>query len=194
MCLNYKSMIYSALLAFFLTISDFGVVHAQSVDLPIRNIRQETNAWCWAAVAQQIILAMRGRRNTPQQCELVAIANGAHPRICCTFWNPQCIIPGSLQQIQFLITQFGGRWTNLAPPTDPMTLYRTLDSGRPIILALNSGQSVGHVVVLRGMSFLRTRYGNVEPVLHINDPISYFTQPVPFRQLIPLWRAAIVVN
>lgn len=163
------------------------------VDIPIQNIPQQTQVWCWAAVAQQIILRSQGPQRTPPQCALVAIANGAPPAACCSYPNPQCLRTGSLPQIQGLIAHFGGRFSSLAPPTDPMTLYRTLASGRPIILSVRTGIASAHVVVLRGMSFMNTPYG-VEPVLHINDPLAYFTQPVPYRQLMGIWTSAIVVQ
>lgn len=162
------------------------------IDIPIMNIPQETQVWCWAAVAQQIIHATRGPAQTPQQCALVAIANGAHPAFCCG-GNPQCVRTGSLQQIQFLIAQFGGRYSAIAPPANPMALYQTLSGGRPIILHIRSGLSASHVVVLRGMSFMQTPFG-IEPVLHVNDPMSYYTQPVPFSRLVGVWIDAIVVG
>src|SRR4051794_12834935 len=121
------------------------------VDIPIQNILQETPAWCWAAVAQQIILAAAGPQQTPQQCALVAIANNADPGVCCS-GNPACVRTGSLEQIQFLIGRFGRHASMIAPPTDPMTLYNTLASHRPIILHIVSGPGTSHVVVLRGMS------------------------------------------
>lgn len=163
------------------------------VDLPIENLRQETEVWCWAAVSQQIIAASRGRQSTPAQCALVAMANGAEPGVCCNGYNQQCVRPGSLEQIQGLIAQFGGRYSGFAEPTDPMTLYRTLAGGHAVILALQTGPQMNHVVVLRGMSFVQTQ-GGVEPVLHINDPMQVYTQPVPYRQLVQAWRKAIVVN
>jgi hypothetical protein len=163
------------------------------VDIPIQNLTQETEVWCWAAVAQQIILASQGPQATPPQCALVAMANGAPPEACCSGYNAQCVRTGSLQQIQQLIQQFGGRPTALAPPTDPMTLYGALAQGRPVILALQSGQGSGHVVVVRGMSFVPTANG-VEPVLHVNDPMAYYTQPVAFRDVVAMWSDAIVVR
>lgn len=163
------------------------------VNIPIANIPQQTQVWCWAAVAQQIIQAARGPANTPPQCALVAMANGAPPGVCCGMGNPQCFVTGSLPQIQMLIARFGGHFSTVAPPTDPMTLYRTLKAGHPIILAVSTGMYSAHVVVLRGMNFLRTPIG-VEPVLIVNDPMSYFTQPVPFSRLIGIWRSAIVVH
>jgi hypothetical protein len=163
------------------------------VDLPIENLRQETEVWCWAAVSQQIIMASRGPQNTPNQCALVAMANGASPETCCSGYNQSCVRPGSLQQIQGLVQQFGGRYSSYAAPTDPVTLYNTLAQGHAVILALRSGQGMGHVVVVRGMSYLQTQNG-YEPVLHVNDPMAYYTQPIPFGQLKQLWTDAIVIN
>jgi hypothetical protein len=162
------------------------------VDINIPNIPQQTQVWCWVAVAQQIISASNGG-NSPPQCALVAMANNTHPDVCCVQQHPGCITTGSLQQIQGLILQFGGHVSTLAPPANPMVLYNTLSSGRPIIMSVQSSPFSGHVVVLRGMTWVQTPLG-VEAVLHINDPMSFFTQPVPFSALVPYWRAAIVVN
>jgi hypothetical protein len=162
------------------------------VDLPIRDLPQETPVWCWAAVSQQIILASRGPEQTPQQCALVAIANGAAPQVCCNDRDPRCMRTGSIQQIQGLIQQFGGRASNAAPPTDPMTLYRTLAGGHAVVIGVVNG-GAGHVVVARGMSFMQTPYG-WEPLVHINDPMATYTQPVPFRRFAGSWQAAIVIN
>ncbi len=173
-----------------------GGAHAQlppPVDIPVQNIPQESPVWCWAAVAQQIIMYSQGVQRTPSQCALVAIANNAPPQVCCTAYNPICVRTGSTQQIQGLIAYFGGRYSGIAPPADPMTLYKTLASGKPIILQVRAGMQSAHVVVLRGMSFVPTPYGT-EPVLHINDPLAHFTQPVPFSNLIRIWMSAIVVH
>ena len=174
-----------------------GIAQAQippPVDIPIRNIPQQTPLWCWAAVAQQIIEASRGSEQTPPQCALVAMANNALPQVCCAgFGNPQCIRPGSLHQIQALIAHFGGRYSRVVPPANPMVLYRTLASRQPIILQIRTGIISAHVVVLRGMTFVRTPLGII-PMLHINDPLAHFTQPVPFHQLMGIWMRAIVVS
>lgn len=164
------------------------------VDLPIQNIPQETQVWCWAAVSQQVIAALKGPQATPPQCALVAMANGAPPQACCGGQNPSCVRTGTLQQIQGLIAQFGGRPSAFATPTDPMTLYNTLANGHAVILALRSGQGSGHVVVVRGMAFQPTADGSVEPVLFVNDPMAYYTQPIPFRNLVNMWESAIIVN
>ena len=163
------------------------------VDIPIQNLSQQTPVWCWAAVAQQIIHYSVGPERTPAQCTLVALANNAHPAVCCSQANPACVRVGSLEQIQGLMLMFGGKFSMQAPPTDPLTLYRILQSGRPIILHVRSGMASSHVVILRGMSFV-PRPGGIIPVLHINDPLAFFTQPVPYVRLLPLWINAIVVE
>jgi hypothetical protein len=43
------------------------------------------------------------------------------------------------------------------------------------------------------MSFTPTPFG-VQAILHINDPLAYFTQPVAFSQLAAIWIDALVVN
>ncbi len=48
---------------------------AQALDLQIPNLPQQTEVWCWAAVAEQII-RWRNLGGGYQQCELVSIANG----------------------------------------------------------------------------------------------------------------------
>jgi hypothetical protein len=155
------------------------------VDLGIRNIRQETDVWCWAAVAQQVIVKRRGR--SPPQCALVAMVHGRYPSYCCPHYE-RCAVPGSLAQIQTLIRNFGQRSSSLGPPTDAMTLYRTLRAGHPIILAVRNSPYSGHVVVLTGMTWVAG-----EAVLHINDPLEVVPARLTWRALLPRWRAAIVV-
>lgn len=190
---NFNTFVIILCLSFDFFLTE--TVHAQippPVDIPVQNIPQETQVWCWAAVAQQIIMFSQGPKRTPPQCALVAIANNASPQACCSGYNPMCVRTGSIPQIQSLIARFGGRYSGIAPPADPMTLYRTLASGKLIILQVRTGMQSAHVVVLRGMSFITTPY-RVESVLHINDPMAFFTQPVPFSNLVRIWMSAIVV-
>ncbi|MCK5312151.1 MAG: hypothetical protein KAJ62_08575 [Desulfobacteraceae bacterium] len=164
------------------------------IDLGIQNIPQETPVWCWVAVAQQLILPLKGPHGTPPQCALVAMANKANPNFCCQ--NPfpqQCLVTGHLQQIQWLIARFGGKFSSIQPPANPMVVYNTLVSGRPIIMAVKSSPNSGHVVVIRGMQWVPTQFG-IQPMLLINDPMSFFTQPIPFQNIAQYWQTAIVVN
>jgi len=158
------------------------------VDLGIRNIMQETDVWCWAAVAQQVIVKRKGK--SPPQCALVAMVHGRFPSHCCPHYE-RCAVPGSLGQIQTLIRNFGQRTTSLSPPTDAMSLYRTLRQGHPIILAIRNSSS-GHVVVLTGMTWVEGANGP-EALLHVNDPLRVLPNRLSFRALVPRWQAAIVV-
>ena len=162
------------------------------VDLPIQNLPQETEVWCWVAVSQQIIMATQGYARTPSQCSLVGYANGVGPQACCQN-RAACTRPGTLEEIQGLIQQFGGRSSSLAAPTDPKSLYQTLANGHAIIISIQATPYMGHVVVLRGMAWQPGPNG-LEPVLLINDPMSHFTQPIPFRNIAQYWSAAIVVS
>lgn len=162
------------------------------VDLPIQNIPQETNVWCWAAVSQQIIMATKGQHGTPPQCALVGMSSGVGPHACCQN-RAACTRTGSLTEIQALIQQFGGRSSSINAPTDPLTLYQTLANGHAIVLAVQSSPYAGHVVVLRGMGWQPGPNG-LEPVLFINDPMAYFTQPMPFSAIARYWQAAIVIS
>ena len=162
-----------------------------TVDLPIRNIPQETPVWCWAAVAQQIILWRTGQ--SPPQCVLVEAANNYAPGTCCIHSHPACLVTGDFAKVAWLIARFAGTYSRYAPPTNYVQLYQTLNAGRAVLLQVQSGMLSTHVVVLRGMSFLPTPNGFLQPVLHINDPLSFFTNPVPFQQLPPIWIDALVV-
>lgn len=160
------------------------------VDLGIRNISQEMDSWCWVAVSEQIISWNNGR--SPSQCELVAVASRIDPRICCNYPS-RCNRSGGTDEIMKLIRYYGGRTSSIAPPTDPMTLYRTLRSGRAIILRIRTSPYSRHVVVLRGMKWVNYGYG-LEPIFYVNDPLDYFTRPVSFEQLIRIWDFAIVID
>ena len=161
----------------------------QPVDLNITNITQDNTNWCWAAVAQQIINWQKGY--SPSQCQLVANTYNADVNYCCQ--NPQAFDrTGTMQQIQSLIYAYGGHYSSVAAPTDPLILYQALSRQRPIIIFLQTTPYVGHFIVLRGMEWVQTPYG-YQPVVYINDPMQHFTQPIYFSQLVPLWRYAIVV-
>jgi hypothetical protein len=180
-------------IAFFLLTASFSKAQTPPpVSLGIQNILQQNQMWCWAAVAQQVILWSTGM--TPQQCELVASAKYANPLVCCQ--NPQaCSVPGQFVDIQGLLYNYGAGYSNLVLPANPMMLYNTLAANRAIILFLNKPyQNVGHFVVVTGMEWISDPYLGIVPIVYINDPMSVYTNPVPFNSLIGLWQAAIVTN
>ena len=164
-----------------------------AVDLGIMNIPQQGPEWCWLAVSQEIILWKRGGQS-PSQCQMASLADHFPAAVCC--WPPPnvtiaqvCGRGGTLPEIQALIARFGATFSQITPPTDPMTLYQVLKAGHPVVVALQATPYAGHVVVVRGMEWL---VGGV--VLFVNDPMSYFTQPVPFQNLVLLhWDAGIIV-
>lgn len=181
-------------------------VVAQQVPPPVRlnivNVPQQTPVWCWLAVVEMI--AHWKQRSAiagpPHQCAMVSWANGLAQPLCCAspqHLSPQlrnaCYRTGQVPEIMALLRQTGAGVASYNPPAGPMALYQTLRSGRPIILQVQSTPYAGHVVVLTGMEWRRGPFG-VEPVLHINDPLAHFTQPVPYRRLLPIWVAAIVVH
>ncbi len=191
-------VLVSLLMVAFLRIA--GAQVPPPIDLGIQNTPQHTPVWCWVAVVEQIAhwKAQTPVHQSPHQCELVSRANNFPQPYCC---NPQgnqqlinaCIRTGHTNEIIGLLNLTGGGYASLAPPANPMVLYNTLASGRPIIMQVKTSPYSGHVVVLRGMAWQTTPFG-VQPVLFINDPLAYFTQPVPFQQLLPYWQSAIVVN
>ena len=160
------------------------------VDLGIANIRQETDVWCWAAVAQQVIVKRKGR--SPPQCALVAMVHGRYPSYCCPHYD-RCAVPGSLAQIQKLIRNFGQRASSIAPPTDAMSLYRNLRAGKSHHPRGAQFALFGPCVVLTGMSWIQGSRGP-EAVLHVNDPLQVIPARLAFRDLLPRWQAAIVVQ
>jgi hypothetical protein len=173
----------------FILYSNTMLAQYYPVNLNIENLPQENTAWCWAAAAQQVIYWING--TAPDQCELVASAHKHDVEECCE--SPEtCDLPGNLQQIQFLIRKYGGHYSSIAAPANALILYNTLANGKAIILFLQTTPYIGHYVVLTGMEFIQTAYGPAA-VMYINDPMAYYTQPVPFNNLLLLWRAAIVV-
>jgi hypothetical protein len=163
------------------------------VNIPIMNLPQETEVWCWAAVAQQLVLRKVGPGATPPQCGLVAIANGAHPAYCCSGYNPACVKTGSFPQIQALIAHFGGSFAAIVPPASPSALYNTLAAGQPVLFQIKTGPASSHVIVVRGMRFDQAADGTVIPILLVNDPMSKIPTEVPFHYLAPKWMSAMVV-
>jgi hypothetical protein len=161
----------------------------RTVDLGISNIPQEQSNWCWAAVAQQIIQWRQG--SSPTQCALVGEALNA--QACCQSphkYNRS----GSMQQVQQLIASYGAAYSSMRPPATALDLHKTLEEGKAVIVFIRTTPTVGHLIVVRGMSWLRTRSAGRQPYLFVNDPLAYFTEPVAFARLLPLWRDAIVVN
>ena len=162
------------------------------IHLPIENRLQQTISWCWLAVSQQIISYLTGPLNTPSQCALAGTALRLGSEVCC--YTPTCSVqPGTLQQIAELISLYGGGYSNMMFSKDPYVVYGILSQGHPIIMAIQRGRGVGHVAVIKGMAWVPSLYGGMEPVLYINDPMSYLPQTIPYSQAAYYWAAGLEV-
>lgn len=163
-----------------------------SVHVNVPNRLQQTQVWCWAAVSQQIIEWSRGM--SPPQCALVAVANNAPPAMCCGNPHPSCVRTGTIPQVQGLILAYSGHASHvIAPSLNPLGLYVYLSNGQPIILEVRTTPAATHVVVVVGMSFMRTQYGPVA-LLEVNDPMSVYTQPIPYQNIYPSIVRVLVID
>ena len=159
------------------------------VNLGIQNILQQQSNWCWAAAAQQIIYWALG--SAPAQCQLVAQANNASANGVCSFPG-NANVPGSMNQIQYLIGQHIGAFSNLSGPGSPAQVYQTLANNRPIIMLVNPGFStVGHFVVIRAVGCSGPNFW-----IQLNDPLNFsgFPTTVTYQQIAPMWQGAIIVG
>lgn len=185
-----KIIVFSLLMIFITVFTTYSQPTLPSIDLYIANIPQDTQCWCWAAVAQQIITKYRGISLT--QCYLVAKAKNLPVSYCCQNSMPCRSMLGHLNEIRYLIQLFGGRYSSIAPPTHPTILYGALQQGKAIIISVQTSPSTSHVIVIRGMRWLQTNYG-LKAVLLINDPMNYYSSEVFFDSILSSWHSAIVV-
>lgn len=156
----------------------------EAVDLPVPLVAQDTLEWCWVASAQ-MVLRFRGV-DPPNQCQIMEMGYHTPPGACCS--NPnRCAIPGTIYQVQRIISYFGGGFTQLNRPADPSQLYSVLKQGAPVIahLALPTG---GHFVVIRGIN-----WSSGSPAVEINDPF-FGSLTLPFSQLVQIWDAGLYVE
>ncbi len=187
--MRYKKIIFATVLL----LTHLSIARAQ-IALPpyhngINSYMQENSEYCWAAACQMVIEHLTG--NLYSQCFLVEQAYPSIPAGDCCGGNVPCDFTGNLQQIQYLIGRFGGHAAVVVPPTNPMVLYQTICSGRIIMVQLQTTPFVGHVIVIEGMEWDPV----LGPILFVNDPESFFTQPITFQNLVNMyWRSAIVVN
>lgn len=162
------------------------------VHINVQNRAQQTNVWCWAAVSQQII--EWGNGASPPQCALVAVANNASPAMCCGNPHPACVRTGTMPQVQYLIKTYGGHSSHLISPSlDPLGIYVHLSNGQPLIFEVRTTPAATHVVVVVGISFMHTQQGTVA-TLDVNDPMSSYTQQVPYSRIAPWVVRTLVID
>lgn len=164
------------------------------INLRVWGATAEASIWPWATVARRIIAWKHGGlTGAPRECALVAMSQGARPEICCAGPNPACLVTGSIPQIQMLMASFGANSSMMAPPKNPMDLYNILSSGRPMILQINSGTGMSHVVIIQGIEWRETASGP-RALLSVGDPMNLFLDAVPFETIASLWMTGFAVN
>ena len=175
------------------------------VFIPIQNVAQQNPMWCWAAVTEQIVTFKKNI--SPKQCELVTKVVKGLSTNCCDN-TAVCNTPGTMQQIQAVLNEFGIKYSAALPMTNPNALYNLLAQNHPVILFLQSSRTVGHCIVITGMewqaqSAVPSNGEFIDPtstsssgqaIVYVNDPTSTYTQPLPFNTIVSLWSNAIVLN
>jgi hypothetical protein len=169
------------------------------LDVPI--VTQETPNWCWLAAAEMAIRHENSGMSL-RQCEMLEIGFNMPPGECCRDMM-SCAGPAyGMEELRSIVAQFGGVLTVLTPPLPPQVLYGALLSGSPVIARIRSGLTSSHVIVIRGMRFrLREETAadgtvtmGIEPLLLVNDPLSYFPHELPYERLLPLWIDSLIVD
>ena len=155
------------------------------VFVPVQNISQQNPGWCWAAVSEQIIKWKKHR--SPKQCELVSEFKKEVNDDCCA--TPSiCNKPGSLQQVQGLLNQFGITYSDMLPLPNARSLYSILEDNHVVVVFVQSSSVVGHCIVIMGIES-----GNDWTTVYVNDPTGTYEQAMPMTKLLSLWSVAIAI-
>jgi hypothetical protein len=127
-------------------------------------VSQWKNEWCWAA-SSQLVLNYYGIPVTQDAIVLRSHGNeddrpGSDMDITFTLngWAPG---PTGVRIVH--ATEFPGMLS-------PQLLYNNLSSGHPVIVAIATGPSSGHVVVITAAFFVPTPGGYVVPSIVLRDP------------------------
>ena len=163
-----------------------------TLDIGVPHIMQESEFWGWAAAAQELLMHKLGPARTPPQCALAAMGYGTPMEVCCSLSSVCLGRTGGLVQIENILSRFGFRFSNLNPPQDATSLYKILESGRPIAAHVSTGVGA-HIIVIRGISF-EGSFASTDPVVYVNDPASVYPRTMPFSQLKTIWLNAIAVG
>ena len=163
-----------------------GIAAAQSIDLDVPLVRQDTLAWCWIASAEMVLRYLGV--DPPAQCQIMERGYGAPPGTCCN--DPaQCTRGGSITEIQSIVASYGGTTSRLDTPRDSLTLAMLLRQSIPIIAHLNLPTG-GHFVVIRGIKHPEKLE---KAMVHINDPSAPRPFKIPYGQLMKYWDLALYV-
>ncbi len=170
-----------------------------AIEYHIPHIPQEEPLWCWAAAAQQAIgWVNKGR--APSQCAIVALAHGLNVQECCSDREGICARTGEIPAIATLVESFGGEARELATvPRDPQTIYDILRKGDTLLIRLRPAphdEAVGirHMIVVRGIEWLRLPNNQLQATLLYNDPLGAGERAVNFDEIEGFFEQALVVS
>ena len=170
-----------------------------AIEYHIPHIPQEEPLWCWAAAAQQAIGWVNNGR-APAQCAIVALAHGLDVQECCNDREGICARTGEIPAIATLVERFGGQARELASvPRDPQTVYDILRKGDTLLIRLRPAphdEAVGirHMIVVRGIEWLRLPNNQLQATLLYNDPLGAGERAVNFDEIEGFFEQALVVS
>lgn len=170
-----------------------------AIEYHIPHIPQEEPLWCWAAAAQQAIGWVNNGR-APAQCAIVAMAHGLDIEECCADREGICARTGEIPAIEKLVERFGGQGRELATvPRDPETIYEFLKNGETLLIRLRPAphdEAVGirHMIVVRGIEWLRLPNNQLQATLIYNDPLGAGERAVNFDEIEGFFEQALVIS
>lgn len=170
-----------------------------AIEYQIPHIPQEEPLWCWAAAAQQAIGWVNNGR-APSQCAIVALAHGMDVQACCADREGICARTGEIPAIEKLVERFGGQARELATvPRDPKVIYDILRAGDTLLIRLRPApheEAVGirHMIVVRGVEWLRLPNNQLQATLLYNDPLGAGERAVNFDEIEGFFEQALVIS
>jgi hypothetical protein len=170
-----------------------------AIEYNIPHIPQEEPLWCWAAAAQQAIGWVNNGR-APAQCAIVALAHGIDVNKCCNDREGVCAKTGEIPAIATLVRKFGGQAAETATvPRDPKEVYRILQSGATLLIRIrpapnDAAVGIRHMIVVRGIEWLRMPSGQLEATLFYNDPLGSGYRSVSFDEIEGFFEQALIVR
>ncbi len=170
-----------------------------AIEYHIPHLPQEEPLWCWAAAAQQAIGWVNNGR-APAQCAIVALAHGISVEECCADRDGICAKTGEIPAIAKLVNRFGGQARELATvPRDPKQIYDILKQGDTLLIRLRPAphdQAVGirHMIVVRGIEWLRLPNNQLQATLLYNDPLGAGERAVNFDEIEGFFEQALLVR
>jgi len=91
--------------------------------------------------------------------------------------------------VMTLVNRYGGRVDGVQMPDTPEQVHEYLAAGRALAVGLDTGETVGHVILIRGIV-----WENGEAMLLVNDPIVKQSIKTPFSSSRPSWKTTQTIS